>query len=61
MGRMNEGRVVKMMVKAVLSGHRLRGRPIHGWINGIKQPMGWEDISVKQADNVPWIGLSGKL
>ena len=49
MERMDEGRLVKKVWKAEVSGRRPRGRPKFGWMDGVKQALGRRDISVEEA------------
>ena len=58
MERMDEGRLVKKVWKAEVSGRRPRGRPKFGWMDGVKQALGRRDII--SVECVHWIGVSGE-
>ena len=49
MVRMDDGRLVKRVIKSKVIGNRPRPRPKFGWMDGVKQALGRTDISMKLA------------
>jgi len=49
MVRMDEGRLVKKVLKSEASGRRPRGRPKFGWMDGVKQALERRDVNVEVA------------
>ena len=49
MERMNEGRLVKKVMKSQVNGRRMRGRPRMGWMEGVKGALSNRGMSVDAA------------
>ena len=62
MERMDEYRMARKLLMVEVSGGRVRGRPMFGWMNGVKLAMGKTEMTAEDAqqcqnDRNEWRGL----
>ena len=58
--RMDEHRMARRVMMAVVSVGRARGRPRLGWMDGVKVALGNRGMTVKAGVNAQKIGKNGE-